>query len=330
MPARTRTRITALVVLVLAWAGLTLVGPSASAASVALNLCATAGTTTVPGELAPVPIWGFGVPLIPGDCATATPSLPGPTLSVSEGDTVTIAVTNALPAGTTDVPHALRFEVPGITFAAGPTDAAVGTTVTRTFTAGAPGTYLYQSGGDAGRQEAMGLYGALVVRPPTPNQAYDTASTAYDVEAVLVLSAVDPAFNAAPDTFDLHAYNATSWLIGGKPYPQTAPIVAATGQRVLLRYLNAGFDNSSMLLVGMHQRVVARDARLLTNPVDAAAQTIAAGSTEDAIVTVPAGAPPSTHGFPLYNRQLHVTNGPQTGTSPSPATGGGALTFIHP
>ena len=45
-----------------------------------------------------------------------TVSLPGPTLSVSEGDTVTIAVTNALPAGTTDVPHALRFEVPGITF----------------------------------------------------------------------------------------------------------------------------------------------------------------------------------------------------------------------
>ena len=50
MPARTRTRITALVVLVLAWAGLTLVSPSASAASVALNLCARAGTTTLPGR----------------------------------------------------------------------------------------------------------------------------------------------------------------------------------------------------------------------------------------------------------------------------------------
>ena len=28
-------------------------------------------------------------------------------------------------------------------------------------------------------------------------------------------------------------------------------------------------------------------------------------------------APPSVHGFPLFNRQLHVTNGDQTGTSPA-------------
>ena len=203
--------------------------------------------------------------------------------------------------------------------------------MTRTFTAGAPGTYLYQSGGDAGRQEAMGLYGALVVRPPTPNQAYDTASTAYDVEAVLVLSAVDPAFNAAPDTFDLHAYDATSWLIGGKPYPQTAPIVAAAGQRVLLRYVNAGFDNSYDAAARACTSGSSPGTPVCSpTPSTPPRRPSAAGSTEDAIATVPASAPPSTNGFPLYNRQLHVTNGPQTGTSPSPATGGGTLTFIHP
>jgi hypothetical protein len=32
----------------------------------------------------------------------------------------------------------------------------------------------------------------------------------------------------------------------------------------------------------------------------------------------------------LYNRQLHITNGTQAGTGPTPATGGGMLTFIHP
>jgi FtsP/CotA-like multicopper oxidase with cupredoxin domain len=330
MPARRRTRTTALVVLVLATATTALASSGASAAPVAVALCATAGTTTLPGEAAPVPIWGFGVPTTPGDCSTATAGLPGPTLSVTEGDVVTISVTNALPAGTSDVPHTLRFEAPGIAFDPGPTDAAVGATVTRTFTAGAPGTYLYESGGDAGRQEAMGLYGALLVRPATAGQAYDAASTAYDVEAVLLLSAVDPAFNAAPDTFDLHAYDATSWLIDGKAYPESAPVAAAAGQRVLLRYLNAGFDNSTMVLLGLHQRVVARDAHLLTNPVDTAAETIPAGATEDTIATMPSTPPPSTHGFPLYNRQLHVTNGPQTGTSPTPATGGGALTFLQP
>ena len=126
----------------------------------------------------------------------------------------------------------------------------------------------------------------------------------------MVLGAVDPAFNAAPDTFDLHAYQATYWLINGRAYPDTVPVTASAGQRVLLRYVNAGYDNTTMLLLGMHERVLARDARPLPNPVDAAAETIPAGATEDAIATVPATAPPSSHGFPLYNRQLHVTNGP--------------------
>jgi len=99
---------------------------------------------------------------------------------------------------------------------------------------------------------------------------------------------------------------------------------------VLLRYLNAGFDNTTMQLLGMHQRVVARDARLLNNPFDANAETIPAGATEDAIATVPDAAAPSTNGFPLYNRQLHLTNGVQNEGDPTPAGGGGMLTFIHP
>jgi FtsP/CotA-like multicopper oxidase with cupredoxin domain len=321
--AHPKTR--ALLVLVLASSGLALVSSTASAATVSIDLCAVPGTATVTGAVS-VPIWGFGIPATPGDCGTATAGLPGPVLSVDEGDVVTVNVTNALPAG-----HPLSFEVPGLSFAAGPADAAVGATVSRTFTAGAPGTYLYGSGGDAGRQQAMGLAGALIVRSGTPNQAYDAATTAYDVEAVLVLGAIDPAFNAAPDTFDLHDYRATYWLINGHAYPDTAPgITAAAGQRVLLRYLNTGYDNTTMQLLGMHERVAARDARPLNNPFDADAETIPAGGTEDAIATVPATAPPSTHGFPLYNRQLHLTNGTQSGPSPSPATGGGMLTFIHP
>jgi FtsP/CotA-like multicopper oxidase with cupredoxin domain len=325
----------ALIVLVVATAGLVLASSSASAAPVSIELCATTGTATVTGATT-VPVWGFGIPTTSGDCTTATASVPGPTLVVNEGDTVTIRVINALPVvppvPVIPVDHTVRFEVAGVDFNAGPTDVAVGAPpMTRTFTASRPGTYLYQSGGDAGRQEAMGLYGALIVRSLTAGRAYDVATTAYDVEAPLVLSAIDPAFNAAPDTFDMHAYVPTYWLINGKAYPDTAPGITATpGQRVLLRYLNAGYDNTTMMLLGMHQQVLARDARLLNNPFAANAETIPAGATEDAIATVPSGSAPSTQGFPLYNRQQHVTNGAQTGTSPTPATGGGMLTFIHP
>ena len=295
-------------VLALVAAGLCAPSP-ASAAPVAITLCALPGAATM-ADGASVPIWGFAT-------GCANPGLPGPVLSVNVGDTVAITVTNALPAG-----HPLAFEVPGITFDPGPDSAPPGGTVTRTFTASAPGTYLYQSGGDAGRQAAMGLYGALIVRPANAPD--------YDVEAPLVLSAIDPAFNAAPETFDLHAYRATYWLVNGKSYPDTAPgITAAGGQRLLLRYLNAGYDNTTMTMLGLHGRVVARDARPIAGTLDVTAETVPAGATEDILVTVPAGGGPSPHGFPLYNRQQHLTNGPQTGTGPAPASGGGMLIFIH-
>jgi len=239
-------------------------------------------------------------------------------LDVNEGDFVTINLINDLPAG-----HVLNFEIPGISFDPGPTDGSA----PLVFTASAPGTYLYQSGGDAGRQEAMGLYGALIVRSATPGQAYDTATTAYDVEATLVLSQVDPNFNADPDTFDMKNYLATYWLINGKAYPDTAPITGSSGQKALLRYVNAGYDNTTMMLLGMHEQVLARDARLVNNPFLADAETIPAGGTEDAIVTVPAYTfAPSTNGFPLYNRQLHVTNG----SGGAYTTPGGMVTFIQP
>jgi len=330
------------VLLVLAMIAVALMygGSAASAATTTIDLCAKTGTITLPGA-PPVTIWGFGRPTTPGDCSTATASLPGPqlevTLSATETTTVTFNVTNALPAG-----HTITFEIPGITFDAGAADVSPGGTLTRSFTApvspsasgaaNAAGTYLYGSGGDGGRQQAMGLYGALIVRPSTPGQAYESGTTAYNVEAPLVLSAVDPAFNNAPDpmAFNMYTYRATYWLINGKTYPDTAGITAAAGQKVLLRYLNAGYDNTTMMLLGMHEHVVAKDAWPLTNTYDATADTIPAGATEDAIATVPDGGGPSSNGFPLFNRQLHLTNGDQTDTSPAPLPGGGMLTFIHP
>jgi FtsP/CotA-like multicopper oxidase with cupredoxin domain len=292
-----------------------------------VDLCATTGTVTMPGSVS-VPVWGFVAKGVAADCSdvAGTATLPGQAIEANEGDVVTINVTNALPAG-----HTISIDIPGVSFDPGLSteEAAVGATATVVFTADAAGTYLYGSGGDAGRQEAMGLSGALIVRSLTANQAYDDATTAYDVEATLVLSAIDPAFNADPDGFDMTNYLARYWLINGEAYPDTDAIVATDGQRLLLRYVNAGFDNTSMALLGTHQRVLARDANLLNNPFDAVAETIPAGGTEDTIVTIPGFAPPSSNGFALYNRNLHVTNGGSGGSYPY-SSPGGMLTFIQP
>ena len=55
-------------------------GGSAAAATKTIELCAKPGTIQLPGVPTPPPttIWGFGIPTTPGDCSTATASLPGP------------------------------------------------------------------------------------------------------------------------------------------------------------------------------------------------------------------------------------------------------------
>jgi FtsP/CotA-like multicopper oxidase with cupredoxin domain len=238
--------------------GLALASSRASAAAVSINLCASNGSITMPDSVV-VPVWGFV--LNPGTCTSGLvndTNFPGPLLDVNQGDVVTINLSSALPAG-----HTASFELPGLSVT---NPAGQHLLLLR------PGTFVYQSPGDSGRQMAMGLYGALIVRPtsapdtPIPGQAYAAASTAYDVEATLILSQIDPVFNAAPDTFNMNNYLATYWLINGKAYPDTAPIVAGAGQRALLRYVNAGYDNTSMMLLGMHEQVLARDAYLLNNP----------------------------------------------------------------
>jgi FtsP/CotA-like multicopper oxidase with cupredoxin domain len=162
--------------------------------------------------------WGYGCKTAPattafvpfaGTCGTM--QIPGPTLIVSEGDVVTVQLTNALPAiagDTSIVFSGMNATVvaadPGVPGNLVP-EAAPGKTVSYTFTAGKPGTYAYYSGTQADLQIEMGLFGALIVRPTVvpagctalngyngttssrtdyrlAASAYDNASTCYDRE----------------------------------------------------------------------------------------------------------------------------------------------------
>ncbi|RIK33327.1 MAG: hypothetical protein DCC55_35185, partial [Chloroflexi bacterium] len=290
-------------VLVLAWLWLT--GAAAQAATVTVNLCASTGALSLPNSVN-VPIWGFvdsgGGPCTPGQAN----SLPGPSLRAAAGDTVIINLTNALNTPTSIViPGQLLTASGG---APGPFTQeapANGGTVTYSFTA-TPGAFLYESGSDFDIQVAMGLYGALIVESATPGQAYTQPTSAFTNEAVLVLSEIDPNLNANPSGFNMLDYKPVYWLLNGKVYPDTAPVATAAGNTLLLRYLNAGFDNFSMTILGLHQRVIAKNSFELTNPFYAVAETIPAGETLDAVVAIPAS--PSTFSFPLYNRNMYVTN----------------------
>jgi hypothetical protein len=157
--------------------------------------------------------WGYGCDAtpsfapFPGRCP-ATMQLPGPTLIVPEGQTITVTLRNNLPvaAGNTSIVF------PGFTVTATggvPGNLAVeaprGQTVTYTFKASTPGTHSYYSGTQADLQIEMGLFGAIVVLPASPpslaacpkgefslsNAAFDSAATCYDREYLFQLSEID-------------------------------------------------------------------------------------------------------------------------------------------
>ncbi len=129
--------------------------------------------------------WGYGCvgtstpTFAPASTFAFTPmcntmQVPGPTLIVTEGQTVTVSLTNNLPtaAGKTSILF------PGFTVTTScpstgeqgllTCEAAPGSTVTYTFTASTPGTHAYYSGTQSDLQIEMGLYGAVIVLPATP------------------------------------------------------------------------------------------------------------------------------------------------------------------
>jgi len=143
--------------------------------------------------------WGYGCTggaLATGQsfapATTTTPfcttmQVPGPTLIVTEGQTVTVKLTNGLPASAGNT--SILFPGFNVTTTGGVAglltqEATPGSTVTYTFTAASPGTRAYYSGTQGDLQVEMGLYGAIIVLPATPPSVCGTlggiSSTASD------------------------------------------------------------------------------------------------------------------------------------------------------
>jgi hypothetical protein len=78
-----------------------------------------------------------------------------------------------------------------------------------------------------------------------------------------------------------------------------------------------------MTMLGMRARLAARDGWPLVNPYDIVAETIPSGQSIDEIAAVPSGSAGSS--LPLYNRQLHLSNGTLGSAGHTP---GGMLTFV--
>ena len=267
----------------------------------AFALTASTGYVSTPDGNS-VFMWGYGD-------SSGSFQLPGPTLCVDSGAKVTVMLKNELPEPTSilfpgqagvkanGAPAQPQFDTdtpPRLTSMTQPARPGGGT-VTYTFTAGAPGTYLYSSGTDVQKQVQMGLYGALVVRPAGHADRENTRPDSHfdpEHEFLFVLSEVDPDLHLAVErnrAFDFTRYRARYFFVNGRSMPDTiAPNGAAwlpsqpygalitvraydagAGQNpdpALIRYLNAGSVNYPFHPHGSDQRVVGRDGHPAAGP----------------------------------------------------------------
>ena len=198
----------------------------------AFNLTASPAYISQPDGAA-IYSWGYGcvggstpnfAPAAIGGGNCPTMQLPGPTLIVTEGQTVTVSLTNNLPpaAGNTSILFpgfsvVATGGIPGVLTQ----EATPGGSVSYTFRATGPGTHAYYSGTQGDLQVEMGLYGAIVVLPAAipancpgnpPNDqaksangeadfrlavaAYDHCASRYDREYLFQFSEMDPLIHA--------------------------------------------------------------------------------------------------------------------------------------
>ena len=268
------------------------------------NLKATSGRISTP-DGGSVFMWGFAKN--PGSF-----QMPGPILCVTQGATVTVNLLNNLAEpvsivfpGQTDV--TATGGSPGLLTGQAPP----GGTITYSFTAGEPGTYLYESGTNPHKQVQMGLYGALIVRPTMgAGFAYNDAATQFATarEYLLLLHDMDPGLHRAVergDPYDVTKKHDRYWTINGRSFPDTIaannvaylprqpygalvrvrPATNGTSLPALIRYANAGMSNHPFHPHGNHVRVIAQDGRLLgaagALSIEQFTQTAGSGQTFD-------------------------------------------------
>jgi FtsP/CotA-like multicopper oxidase with cupredoxin domain/uncharacterized membrane protein len=185
--------------------------------------------------------------ILPGVRVTAyayNRQVPGPRIRITEGDRVRFRVTNHLPESTTVHWHGLvlpnRMD--------GPADITQrpiepGETFTYEFVARQAGTFFYHSHDDVDRQQALGLYGALIVDPRDP-----AAQPAHDQELVVQLQEWLERDGYTYPAMPMEGALPNYFTINGKAYPATETVHLHVGQRLLVRFIGS----SSAFIHPMH------------------------------------------------------------------------------
>ncbi|MBY3530804.1 multicopper oxidase domain-containing protein [Rhizobium laguerreae] len=161
--------------------------------------------------------------------------VPGPTLRVTEGDRVRINVKNELPESTTVHWHGLilpnDMDGPAM-ITQKPIEP--GQSYSYEYTVGQRGTYFYHTHDHVDRQQALGLYGALVIDPKNPADSIP-ADLEYLVQLQEWIKRDWLTFPSMPMEGALPNY----FTINGKSYPATETVHMKVGQTLKVRFIGS-------------------------------------------------------------------------------------------
>jgi hypothetical protein len=216
--------------------------------------------------------------ILPGvtvDAYAFNGQVPGPRLHFRQGDRVRINVTNHLPETTTVHWHGLILPnvMDGPAHITQEPIATGGGLYRYEFTAVQSGTYFYHSHDHVDREQSLGLYGAMIIDPATPDPSLE-ADHEYDVLLQEWLVREGLTFPAMP----MDGAQPNYFTINGRAYPATDRISMRVGETLKVRFIgsNNGFIHPMHIHGGPFQ-VVAVDGNTLQPSARYQADTVNVG-----------------------------------------------------
>lgn len=216
-------------------------------------------------------------------------TVPGPVIRATAGDHIRITIVNQLPEPTAIHWHGLEVPtdndgVPPI----GMSPIKPGQSYTYDFTLNDAdaGTHWYHSHFDDQKQVGGGMYGGFIVDPRPGSPEY---------------TAMQPITSAQVNAFMFVANLGGYYVINGKSFPDTQPIVVKHGQTVHVSLIGA--DTLAMHPMHLHGHtfnIVAEDGHMLSSPIQKDTLQLAPGETYD--ITFYAWAAPGS----VYPFHCHI------------------------
>ncbi|MBE0701788.1 MAG: multicopper oxidase domain-containing protein [Afipia sp.] len=225
-------------------------------------------------ELKPSVVKWTILPGVTVDAYAYNGQIPGPRIHIKQGDRIRVNVTNDLPEETTIHWHGMILP----NQMDGPAEITQdpikpGGSFSYEFTATQHGTYFYHPHAKPDREQALGLYGALIIDPANPADEVP-ADHDYVIQLQEWLKREGLTYPSMP----MDGGQPNYFTINGKAYPATDTIHMKVGETLKVRFIgsNNGFIHP-MHIHGGPFEVVARDGETIPASARFLADTVNVG-----------------------------------------------------